>query len=131
MAWFIGVMGMDLFAPPDVSGWFHGRNWLGASSVVVRYNWAHWLAHYIMVQPDVLPLVDAMPVSNSDNEGIASYFSDLLFHEPLTTENTNHLIDFVNGIPLNGVEGDPVLEKRRKIQATVHVMLTMPSAHLK
>lgn len=125
------LMGMDLFQPPDVAGWYDGTAWLGAGAMVARYNWSNRLAHVIMDAPTVTPIVDAMPVSNGDHPGIVSFLGDSLFHDALTTEESSNLIDFLNSVPLNGLGGNPVLEKRRKIQGCVHVMLTMPKAHIK
>jgi len=34
------AMGMNLLAPPDVSGWRFGEAWLGTSSLLARYNFS-------------------------------------------------------------------------------------------
>lgn len=125
------AMGMDLFQPPNVAGWVQGTSWLGAASLIARYNWANRLAHGVMNASVVTPLVDAYPVSNNDHGGMAAYFADALLHESPTAEETTHLTGLIDNIPLTGLGGDTTLEKRRKIQGLVHVLLTMPKIHLK
>lgn len=38
------LMGMDLFNPPDVSGWNLGEGWLSTSAMIERFNFANDLA---------------------------------------------------------------------------------------
>jgi hypothetical protein len=121
-------MGMNLFQPPDVGGWHHGRNWLGAATLIERYNWANRLTHWIMRDESVLGTLDAMPVTNSDPSGMIDFLADALFHGPLTAEESGHLGTFLTNVP---VSGDSALKKRQKIESCVHLMLTMPRAHLK
>ncbi|MBI2421972.1 MAG: DUF1800 family protein [Candidatus Hydrogenedentes bacterium] len=124
-------MGMDLFQPPDVSGWHHGQAWLSAAALVARYNWANRLCNVIMADSGVALLIDAYPVSNNDHAGMIDHLADRLFHEPLSTDEENRLLDFLNTMPLTGLGGNAIQEKRRKIRGAVHVMLSMPRAQLK
>ncbi|MVO99008.1 DUF1800 domain-containing protein [Paenibacillus lutrae] len=36
----MGLMGMDLYAPPDISGWKGGASWLSTSRLLARYQFA-------------------------------------------------------------------------------------------
>jgi uncharacterized protein (DUF1800 family) len=131
LQWQTSLMGMNLFQPPDVGGWHHGRNWLGAATLVERYNWANRLTHWIMRDESVVGTLDAMPVSNSDHLGMIDFLADALFHGPLTAEESGHLSDFLAAVSMAGLGNDSTLEKRRKIENCVHLMLAMPRAHLK
>src|SRR3989337_1384506 len=34
-------MGMQLFGPPNVSGWTHGRAWINSGNLIARFNLAN------------------------------------------------------------------------------------------
>lgn len=40
----MGLMGMELYAPPDVSGWKGGASWLATSRLIARYQFAEKVA---------------------------------------------------------------------------------------
>jgi hypothetical protein len=40
----IAAMGQELFAPPNVKGWVHGKAWLNTSTVLARNNFAQQVA---------------------------------------------------------------------------------------
>src|SRR5262249_40605102 len=40
---WVGAMGQELFAPPNVKGWPGGRTWLNTSTVLARNNFAEAL----------------------------------------------------------------------------------------
>ena len=125
-------MGMDLFEPPDVAGWLHGKQWLSSTALLARYNFGNHLGNFILQQYSTSQAwVAALSVSNSDHAGMVTLMADLMFHEPLTTEESNALVSFLNTMPLGDLGSDAVLEKRRKIGGLVHLMMTMPAYQLK
>jgi uncharacterized protein (DUF1800 family) len=129
LQWEMSSMGMNLFQPPDVGGWHHGRNWLGAGTLLARYNWANRLTRWIMRDESVVGILDAMPVSVANHPAIINFVGDALFHEPLTAEEFDHLYKFLTNVPIGS--NDEAIRKRQKIESCVHLMLTMPRAHLK
>lgn len=123
-------MGLGLFEPPDVSGWRHGKNWLGSAALINRYNWANYVAHTLLDYPGLVGIIDSMPFAYNDHAGMIAYLGDLLLHTSLATEDTQMLTDFVAGIPVSDLSTNTRI-KRRKVQGLVHVILAMPEAQLK
>jgi hypothetical protein len=75
--------------------------------------------------------VDALPPALNDHAGMITLLADLLFHQPPTAEETATLTTFLGTLPLSDLGGNIVLQKRRKIGALAHVMMTMPMFQLK
>jgi uncharacterized protein (DUF1800 family) len=125
-------MGMNLFEPPDVSGWLHGKQWLSSSSLLARYNFANQLGQVVLqAYPASQAWVDALAPTLNDHAGMINLLADLLFHQPPTAEETATLTTFLATLPLSDLGADTVRQKRRKIGALAHVMMTMPIFQLK
>ncbi len=129
-------MGMTLYEPPNVAGWLHGRNWMSSSALIARYNFANEVGQVMLQVPASLynknvDWLDALPVAYDDHAGMISLIGDMLFHAPLTTEETTTLTTFLDELPVSDISGNTVAQKRRKIGSLVQVMLTMPAYQLK
>ncbi len=125
-------MGMHVAEPPDVSGWLQGKQWLGSSALVARYNFANQIGQIVLQQyPDSQAWVDALPVTVNDHAGMVALLSDRLLHKPATVDEGTTLTQFLNTLPVADLGGNTVLIKRRKIGALVHLIMTMPAFQLK
>ena len=129
-------MGMAMYEPPNVAGWLHGKNWLSSTALIARYNFADRLG-WVLGIDSLTPYtnntiwLDALPVTYDDDAGMISLIGDLLFHEPLTSEEINTLTAFLLGVPTGDITGWFIGIKRRKIGSLVNVMMTMPAYQLK
>jgi hypothetical protein len=125
-------MGMNLFEPPDVSGWLHGKSWLSSTALIARYNFANQIGQVVLQSyPKSVAWLDALAVTYDDHEGMITLIGDLLFHDTLTTEEITTLTSFLNDLPVSDISGDTAAQKQRKIGSLVHVMMTMPAYQLK
>jgi hypothetical protein len=60
----MAAMGQDLFAPPNVKGWPHGRAWLNTSTVLARTNFAQQVAAGRVAEDDegmIAPFATKVP----------------------------------------------------------------------
>jgi hypothetical protein len=70
----MAAMGQELFAPPNVKGWPHGKAWLNTSTVLLRNNFAQQVAFGRVAEEEVViatpfftkPVVPAPPGSPTD-----------------------------------------------------------------
>ncbi|MFP6583246.1 MAG: DUF1800 family protein [Candidatus Hydrogenedentota bacterium] len=128
-------MGMTLYEPPNVAGWLHDKNWLSSTALIARYNFADELGQHLQLDWSLFAgnpaWIDALPVAYNDHAGMIPLIGDLLFHEPLTTEETTTLTTFLDDLPISDISGWNEGQKRRKIGSLVHVMMTMPAYQLK
>lgn len=129
------TMGMILFIPPNVSGWQHGPAWVTSGSMISRYNYADYLTeYYSLLNPQwpgaiqgLLAASGGPIVDENDFEGLVDYFAARLVQDDLTGEEHDLLVDFLAGLPSN----NPATRFRDRVLGLVHVMLTLPKAHLK
>lgn len=125
-------MGMALGEPPDVAGWLHGKQWMSSSAMIARYNFANQVGQTVLqFYPNSQAWVDALPPALNDHQAMVDLLADLLIHEPLTADESNALVLFLDTLPLGDLGGNAVLEKRRKIGALAHLIMTMPIFQLK
>jgi len=52
LATLSGLLGQELFNPPDVSGWTHGLGWINTASLLMRFTFADFLAIFRTTNPD-------------------------------------------------------------------------------
>lgn len=129
------LMGMILFIPPNVSGWQHGKAWVTSGSMIARYNYADYLTEfYSVVNPEWSTRVQNLlaanggPIANeTDFEGLVDYFTERLIQDEITLEERSLLIDFLAGMPTIS----SATRFRDRVMGLIHVMLTLPKAHLK
>lgn len=129
------LMGMILFIPPNVSGWQHGKAWITSGSLIARYNYADYLSEYHAFlnpqwagQIQNLLAANGGPINGEDDfDGTIDYFADRLIQDELTSDERELLRDFLAGMPVQ----NPLNKFRDRVLGLVHVMLTLPKAHLK
>jgi uncharacterized protein (DUF1800 family) len=128
------AMGQDLFAPPNVKGWYGGRNWLNTATVLARHNFAQMLASGtgqlnlsdpssplgVAVDPAALVRVEKL----TDPPRVVGFLADLLLDGNMTESERARLINFlVEGSPIG-----PAFDQR--VRETVHSIMTMPEYQL-
>jgi hypothetical protein len=95
-------MGQDLFQPPNVKGWYGGRDWVNANLIFMRYNY-------------VTNLIRSLPQANSQRgidvlavlEGkgcttpaqVVEYLGNCCFVVPLNDEQRRELVEHLGQLP--------------------------------
>jgi uncharacterized protein (DUF1800 family) len=116
-------MGQDLLNPPDVSGWKGGDNWISATTLLERFNFADRLA--AARAPDQPYFVDVAAQVQSHNLGttadIVDHYLDVLVEGAVTPEARQSLIDFLSA-------GDPTNETA--VRGMLHLAMSLPNHQL-
>jgi uncharacterized protein (DUF1800 family) len=116
-------MGQDLLNPPDVSGWKGGDNWISATTLLERFNFADRLA--AARAPDQPYFVDV--ASQLQTHGLRSasdivdYYLGLLVDGAATPEARQALIAFLGN-------DDPVNEQN--VRGMLHLSMALPTHQL-
>jgi uncharacterized protein (DUF1800 family) len=116
-------MGQDLLNPPDVSGWKGGDNWISATTVLERFNFADRLA--AARAPDQPYFVDVASQLDRHNlhttPDIVDYYLDLLVDGAATPEARQALISFLS-------VDDPTNEQ--SVRGMLHLAMSLPNHQL-
>jgi uncharacterized protein (DUF1800 family) len=116
-------MGQDLLNPPDVSGWKGGDNWISATTLLERFNFADRLAtaratdqpYFVDVQTQ---LQNHSLRSASD---IVDYYLGLLVDGAATPEARQALMGFLGA-------DDPTAEQN--VRGMLHLAMSLPTHQL-
>ncbi len=116
-------MGQDLLNPPDVSGWKGGDNWISATTVLERFNFADRLA---TARPADQPyFVDVAGQLQSHDlhttPDIVDHYLDLLVDGAATPEARQALISFLS-------VDDPTNEQ--SVRGMLHLAMSLPTHQL-
>ncbi|MBZ0256470.1 DUF1800 domain-containing protein [bacterium] len=119
---YLASMGMELFSPPSVNGWIHGRAWINSSSIINRFNYADRVSRRVILNRKKSQLVlDLNYASNeNDHEGVIEFLRERLIQQPLTGEEMDVLLEFAQSVR-GGRE-----DFRRRVNGLAHVMMSMP-----
>lgn len=52
LAFLSGLLGQEIYNPPDVSGWPHGLGWINTANLLMRFTFADFLAIFRTGNPD-------------------------------------------------------------------------------
>ncbi|MBI1317644.1 MAG: DUF1800 family protein [Candidatus Hydrogenedens sp.] len=128
------LMGMILFNPPGVNGWYHGRAWITSGSLVARYNYVSYLMDTIFQGAGADARIDALlaanggPIPDADSDDdLIDYYAERLLQMDLNAEERTTLRGFLSGVDT----ASPALRFRQKVRGLIHVMMSMPLAQLK
>jgi uncharacterized protein (DUF1800 family) len=123
LADWMARMGQDLYYPPNVGGWPHGKAWLTSGTIVARANFAAALVGGRLTQnaapPDFGKLIERHGAGTELKQQVA-WLSELMY----------------GGLPPASVDriASAAREQRgslpSELAAAVVVLLTMPEAHL-
>lgn len=56
----IGRMGMNLFQPPNVAGWNHGRSWITSANTIQRFNYANRVGQVLLKTTEGIAYLDGL-----------------------------------------------------------------------
>jgi uncharacterized protein (DUF1800 family) len=116
-------MGQDLLNPPDVSGWKGGDNWISATTLLERFNFADRLAAGRATdQPyfvDVARQLQSHGLSSASD--VVDYYLGLLVDGAASTEARQALLDF-----LNADDGFSVADDQ-KVRGMLHLAMSLPN----
>jgi uncharacterized protein (DUF1800 family) len=116
-------MGQDLLNPPDVSGWKGGDNWISATTVLERFNFADRLA--AARAADQPYFVDVAAQLQSHNlhttPDIVDHYLDVLVDGSATPEARQALIAM---LPVD----DPTNEQ--SVRGMLHIAMSLPTHQL-
>jgi uncharacterized protein (DUF1800 family) len=117
-------MGQALFNPPTVKGWPEGREWIGASSLLNRLNFANQVVTGRRPdrQPWVQPLAELQALGISSDGEIVDYYLTLLVDgdtsADLRTTLLNYLATGSRSPGRRGWEG--------KVRGLLHLIMSAP-----
>jgi uncharacterized protein (DUF1800 family) len=116
-------MGQDLLNPPDVSGWKGGDNWISATTLLERFNFADRLATLRAAdQPYFVDVATQLQRHNLQaTPDIVDYYLDLLVDGAATPEARQSLISFLN-------VDDPLNEQN--VRGMLHLVMALPNHQL-
>jgi uncharacterized protein (DUF1800 family) len=133
---WLGAMGQQLFAPPNVKGWPGGQSWLNTSTMLERANFAGALATGTLWTGAIPGAEEAVPPRALDParllqeegvrrpEDIVRVLLDLCVPGDVRPEARAKLVAFVaKDIPAGAA-------LNRRVREAVHGILTMPEYHL-
>jgi uncharacterized protein (DUF1800 family) len=152
---WLGAMGQQLFAPPNVKGWPGGPSWLNTSTVLERDNFAAALAMGTLwsysvggptaaAAPQHLTHAGARPATHEEREPLKAFDAARLLEE----EAVSRPEDIVRVLLDLYLPGDVRPEARaklvaylaedrptgsalaRRVREAVHAIMTMPEYHL-
>lgn len=124
-------MGMQLFSPPNVAGWNHGRMWINSTNLVTRFNYANRLSGTaIMTDAKCDALIPSVVANTDDDAALLEYYRARLLQTPLTSAEQSAFNTFYAGIKGSSVTSSQA-QFRRKVRGTLHIMMTMPRYQLK
>jgi uncharacterized protein (DUF1800 family) len=124
-------MGQDLLNPPDVSGWKGGDNWISASTLLERFNFADRLAAARPAdQPyfaDVAGQIRAHSLQTAAE--VVDYYLGLLVDGAATPEARLTLLQLLTADGEFSVAADqPIVDQ--KVRAMLHIAMTLPNHQL-
>jgi uncharacterized protein (DUF1800 family) len=123
-------MGQDLLNPPDVSGWKGGDNWISATTLLERFNFADRLAAGRGAdQPyfvDVAGQVQTHGLRSASD--VVDYYLGLLVDGAATTEARQALMDYLNADGGFSIADSQAVDQ--KIRGMLHLAMSLPNHQL-
>jgi uncharacterized protein (DUF1800 family) len=124
-------MGQDLLNPPDVSGWKGGDNWISATTLLERFNFADRLAAARAPDQPYFVDVGSQLVGHGLRTAadVVDYYLGLLVDGAATAEARQSLIDFLTtdgGFVVT--PNDEATEQ--KVRGMLHLAMSLPNHQL-
>jgi hypothetical protein len=125
-------MGQELFEPPDVKGWRHGRPWISSSRLFVRYNGiadvVRSLAQGDRQGVDVVGVIQRGGCKSA--EDIIDYLAKACLVRTLDSDKRKELASFLGDLP--SAEDWPArqTELNEKLQDVLILILSLPEAQM-
>lgn len=137
---YLEDMGMELFEPPDVSGWKHGQAWTSSGNLLERFQYAKRLAYTLLdsgteygaYKLSTYLVTGGGPIQTYDDHGgMVQFINDRMFQGSLNGEEQAGLlaaITDVHGLLKAGQEFDGYFAK---MNAAIFLAMTMAQFQLK
>lgn len=129
-------MGMDLFAPPDVSGWKLNAAWINTSTLLARYNFANTLISNRQNDAQTFgPLVTNSQLKRNTTttaEGTVNNFLHLLGPLNVDAETVQRLASYLQtddkGKPVEFVNNNATINER--VRELIHQIMCLSEFQL-
>jgi uncharacterized protein (DUF1800 family) len=129
-------MGMDLFRPPDVSGWDLNLGWVGTTTMLERYNFAN---QFISNRPTATDAPGAFvtnqqlsqyikPTAKKTARRFLAILGPLEASKDVVMQLKAYLETDDSGSPVPFVSDETTIDK--KIRGLVHQIMSLPEYHL-
>jgi hypothetical protein len=138
-------MGQSLFAPPDVSGWKEGLNWINTTFDLARFNWASGFIAAVknerggtqVVTEITTDALRSLLVRNNARtpDQIVDYLSTLLLQVQVSAQMRTTLINYLTMGP-DGTAGSFPFDINNnttidnKVRGVIHLIMTAPEYQL-
>jgi hypothetical protein len=136
LPYWTGIMGQELFNPPNVAGWPGGLSWMTSVTRMRRYEFAYAVAmargrdrHLSVPVEDVLKDLPR----GADTAGVVDHVLRAVGPVRLSAAGRSALVDYMEKgedggvVPFDPSDRDAV---DRKVRGLVGLVLTLPEAHL-
>jgi uncharacterized protein (DUF1800 family) len=118
------TLGQALFNPPTVKGWPEGMEWIGATALLARHNFANQLVtgRNAARQPWIAPTEELASIGLSEDHEIVDYYLNLLVDGDATPAMRNALLSYLaTGSRAPGRRG-----RDGKLRGLIHLIMASP-----
>ncbi len=126
-------MGQELFQPPNVKGWYGGRDWINANLIFTRYNHT---ANFIrsVPQPNKGPGIDLVAYLEGKNcttaAQVVDYLAKACLATPLNEEQRRDLTEYLGQLPPPAEWAKQKDQLNAKFRQVLVLLLTTPDAQI-
>lgn len=128
------AMGMQLFSPPDVSGWRNGRPWINAEYLLNRYSFLERLTERQLSDADIdeLKIINGGEV-NPDNYGnIRDYLLTIVIQDDINVWAPGANAQMVSFLfDEAAATGNAANRFRRQVRGLLFLMMSLPMWQMK
>jgi uncharacterized protein (DUF1800 family) len=124
LATTLGALGQALFNPPTVKGWPEGIEWISASSLLARQNFANQLAtgRNGSRQPWISPSEELAALGITDDEDVVDFYLNVLIDGDATPSMRSALLSYLaSGERTPGRRG-----RDGKVRGLIHLIMASP-----
>ncbi|MBI2480467.1 MAG: DUF1800 family protein, partial [Planctomycetia bacterium] len=114
-------MGMQLFGPPNVSGWSYGRAWINSGNLIARFNLANSMSSRDFMTDEYCDglIAKGYVASEKDTAGIIEFFRARLLQTDLRPEELVALNDLITTVAA-AQTGEPGSPYQRQVRGCFH-----------
>jgi uncharacterized protein (DUF1800 family) len=131
-----GLLGQELFNPPDVSGWPHGLGWINTAYLLMRFTYADLIAIFRtrdLNSPGLWLTPDQLRSYTKGNakktvKSFLSLLGPLVVDGPATKALRDYLQTDDQGNSIEFVPDDPTIDK--KVRGLVHQIMCLSEFQL-
>lgn len=133
LAGVLPVMGQTPLAPPDVSGWPGGDEWISTTMLITRYNFVTGVLRLGADQPTYIDVAALLRRRNlTTNDQILDFFVDLMVDGDLSAAKkqvlSNYLVARDDGTPGSFTLDDRTINN--KVRGLIYLLAATPEYQL-